>query len=625
MRHNTILKGLMISALALALFSCKKESEMVTLNVAMENNFGQKVYLDNGDMVNWHNGDKIKVNTSTVTVVNHTVTIAQASSYTAVFPVSNNNTNQVVVIPAVQEYTVAEGKQKLNAPMAARLDSRTGTLMFRNLAAVIEVDVTNPSTTEALTLSEIKVSSTTEDLCGNQLYTMANPTTTSLPQLNPIGTGTGAKAVKLVFNSTETLAARANKKYYLYVAKFTNADLKVEVTGKLASDTRKYVYTMSSTNSHSLGRAQLMPITMNMSNRAPMPFGFSVSATKVVAFAPGNLQYNINPGADNVTASKPMWRFAEHPWDFIGENANIVAMWNRMTYDYPSDWWFGTQTPSYDVTQGNHWIDIFCWGTSGAAGTLPPYYVLRDAGPNGTGYHRDGYTDLTPGHVGNPNVTWYPGSTDFSATSSDWGRNTIYNPSTGQFETPGTWRTLTGGPNGEWHYVAHVRAASTVNGVTNARFAKARVNVSGNYINGLILFPDDYTHPAGVPQPNSINETNVTCTANTYSASEMISIANAGAVFLPLAGTRWGWGRLEVIQDVQWTGVTTPVTPNSNLNRAYADNSEGYYWSSTPRNTATANTFRFLNQASTNSDNVDGANNYNRDLGCSVRLVRDLN
>ena len=57
---------------------------------------------------------------------------------------------------------------------------------------------------------------------------------------------------------------------------------------------------------------------------------FSVSADKQVSFSKGNLQYQ---------ASTNTWRFAEHQYDYIGEdNKNISA-----TYD--------------------GWIDLFGWGT----------------------------------------------------------------------------------------------------------------------------------------------------------------------------------------------------------------------------------------------------------------------
>ena len=56
---------------------------------------------------------------------------------------------------------------------------------------------------------------------------------------------------------------------------------------------------------------------------------FSISPTKKVYFASGNLQYQ---------PSTNQWRFAEHQWDIIGEN-------NKEISNYSS------------------WIDLFGWGT----------------------------------------------------------------------------------------------------------------------------------------------------------------------------------------------------------------------------------------------------------------------
>lgn len=59
---------------------------------------------------------------------------------------------------------------------------------------------------------------------------------------------------------------------------------------------------------------------------------FSVSATKTIRFARGNLQYN---------PSSNTWRFAEHQYDRIGQGNTHIS-------------------PSY-----NGWIDLFGWATSG--------------------------------------------------------------------------------------------------------------------------------------------------------------------------------------------------------------------------------------------------------------------
>ena len=64
---------------------------------------------------------------------------------------------------------------------------------------------------------------------------------------------------------------------------------------------------------------------------------FSINDSTQVRFSPGNLQYQ---------ASTNTWRFAEHQWDYIGEDNSSISD----TYD--------------------SWIDLFGWGT----GNNPTYH-----------------------------------------------------------------------------------------------------------------------------------------------------------------------------------------------------------------------------------------------------------
>lgn len=81
---------------------------------------------------------------------------------------------------------------------------------------------------------------------------------------------------------------------------------------------------------------------------------FSINDSTQVCFSPGNLQYQ---------ASTKTWRFAEHQWDYIGEdNANISE-----TYD--------------------GWIDLFGWGTGDHPTDIshsdwPTYSIFVDWGVN---------------------------------------------------------------------------------------------------------------------------------------------------------------------------------------------------------------------------------------------------
>ena len=114
-------------------------------------------------------------------------------------------------------------------------------------------------------------------------------------------------------------------------------------------------------------------------------------------------------------------------------------------------------------------------------------------------------------------------TSDYPTVFTDWGTNTIAN------DYSMTWRTLTAA---EWEYVFERRANA------DSLFGFGSVNGT----NGLILLPDGWTLPAG--------STFVPGTENGF-------VDNAGAVFLPAAGSRWSKNVSEV-------------------------NEKGYYWSATP-------------------------------------------
>ena len=93
-------------------------------------------------------------------------------------------------------------------------------------------------------------------------------------------------------------------------------------------------------------------------------------------------------------------------------------------------------------------------------------------------------------------------------------------------------------------YLMTQRSASTVNGVENARYTLAVVN----NLHGLILFPDNYDHPADVTLPVGINNNGQTPTtlqengwySNLYTIADWQRMEEAGAIFLPTAGRRNG-------------------------------------------------------------------------------------
>jgi hypothetical protein len=247
-------------------------------------------------------------------------------------------------------------------------------------------------------------------------------------------------------------------------------------------------------------------------------FTINNSSDKVY-FSQGNLQYNAAQSSHQCadgTTKQGTWRFAENQWDYVG------------TQIPDENGYYGGTVNGSDnhfISQNyNGWIDLFGWGTSGYHDNVDSYNVnyqpwsTSDALVNQT-YNYFGYGPST--NMASLNLTG-------SSANYDWG---VYNAISNGGGQAGLWRTLT---KDEWMYVFNTRNASTINGVVNARYVKAKV-VSTK---GIILFPDSYVHPFGVAQPIGINEENAGWNGNYYNDYDFAMMEAAGAVFLPVAGER---------------------------------------------------------------------------------------
>ena len=203
-----------------------------------------------------------------------------------------------------------------------------------------------------------------------------------------------------------------------------------------------------------------------------LPGAFSVSDTLQVHFSPGNLQYQ---------ASSDTWRFAEHQYDYVGDdNSNISS------------------------TYGG-WIDLFGWGTSGwnsGAVCYQPWSIStrnRDFFPGGS------YTNGLTGAYAEADWAWH------NAISN--GGNAAHH-----------WRTLT---QSEWNYLLFSR--------TNASSKLGNGNING--VGGLIILPDSWTLPMGCSFTAGFG---YEWTRNSYTLAQWKQMEAAGAVFLPAAGDRYG-------------------------------------------------------------------------------------
>ena len=168
-------------------------------------------------------------------------------------------------------------------------------------------------------------------------------------------------------------------------------------------------------------------------------------------------------------------------------------------------------------------------------------------------------------------------ASDYSGSFVDWGTNKIGT------DAPYTWRTLT---RDEWEVLLYYRKNAS------ALFGVAQVNG----VNGLILLPDNWTVPVGITFKPGLHSKYVADYSGyqSFTAEQWQTMEQAGAVFLPPAGTRGG----------------------SSVNYMHY---YGCYWSSIVRNGSCAYNVELWSNYLTSEDT--GSERCN---GHSVRLVKDL-
>ena len=308
-----------------------------------------------------------------------------------------------------------------------------------------------------------------------------------------------------------------------------------------------------------------------------LPGVFSVSATQKVRFSQGNLQYQYSTNT---------WRFAENQYDAFTTRRDSI--WNSIT-----------EIRDSNIYMGHLWQNLFSWGTSGYEDPNDYYNTL---------YHPlCGYSEETVGGFGPSSNMSSPDLTNESR-NSDWG---VYNPIVNGGNVAGAWRTPT---IEEWYYLLFERTASY------GRFCKAKVNGVG----GVILFPDSYSHPTGIPIPQNIDNATARYT-DAFTATAFRRMEQAGAVFLPANFVRG----VHQAGNNTWSVFYHYI--NGDSRQSLATNYRTSYWSSTHANSNYAFVFSFnegtLWDTPPYSDNINGTRQYreSRTYRCCVRLVQDYN
>ena len=279
------------------------------------------------------------------------------------------------------------------------------------------------------------------------------------------------------------------------------------------------------------------------------PF-FSVSPTRKVRFAPGNVQYK---------ASTQEWRFAENQWDYVGD-ATVGTVYEN-----------GIKSDNTLISSTyNGWIDLFGWATAGVKNPDGDYGYDSNhkkyhpyspnsgnylgfgpiSGVSGMEYSFEGWTDLLlPIGAYDTNDTWIvdagntwnntlvPGA-EKVRKYCDWGVHFNESGEGSQNRVNGTWFTMS---YSQQRYLFMERAnAGLLSG-----YAVIHISPSVS-VSGIVILPDNW----GKPQTCSfVSQSEYDTGDNVYYAAgaspsqgpsgSWAEMEEAGAVFLPSAGIRY--------------------------------------------------------------------------------------
>jgi len=271
---------------------------------------------------------------------------------------------------------------------------------------------------------------------------------------------------------------------------------------------------------------------------------FSVSPSKQVSFAMGNLQHNNSE-----------WRYAEYQFEYVGgENTSQGVMSGNVYLGGEDPVETRTKCNNYamqeDQRTSTQWYDYFAWGTSGqynGADYNEPWRRVRNYNPTNPSEY-DNNQNFQNEHF----YIFGDKENNLTGTTADWAVNNITN---------GTANGRYTGSTAEWNYLTKVRPASTVHGVSNARFAFAELTVRKDAkVNGIFLFPDSFEWPELVDnQLSLINEEYQNMAGevtnwqlpegNHFTEAQWSLLEHNDLVFLPAAGC---YG---ITGEVEWTNA----------------------------------------------------------------------
>lgn len=589
MKHTFISKILLAATAAMLLFSaCQKDT--VTLKARFEQfNNGSKLHLSDRTS-SWDAGDQIYIDGYWYQInSNGNISDVRASNrYVAYFVTPNTVTDPDdgparFTIPAEQQYTVdpTTHNQKVIAPMYA--NSTNTTLAFKNMGAVLAIQLSNTSNFSSLTIDKIEITASNLLLWGTAVIDDTDPDAPTFSCIEGTDTDPAAqRTLTLRFDNnplTVSTGQTQTPTVYVSVPAVLGNNIDNRFTIKIYTHqggTRvEYTRSQSVAYSGSIYRNQWanVPFALvsvegieNVTSSSYLPEGilnynyvFSVSGSQKVYFSQGNLQYDMG---------STKWYFAEDQDDYIGDD-NISH-----------------------ITSNSGRIDLFGWGTSG--------HNTWSGSTNGAYRPYDTYTTNSWYYLGSSSGS----ANDFAAyPQGDWGSNVIENGKLPNDATATPWRTLT---YDEFGYLLGTtrskRKVDNETGHTGRNYAYDVVNYSGK--KGLLIYPDatsDVTVASSNSPQIAVHGTTFDNSANNTVVYTITSIP-AGCVFLPASPQRNG------------TNMLTSDPPRNIL----------CYWTASVKNTA-AYAARIVEGSGSNPPpytvDVEGIS---RVYGCSVRLVCDV-
>ncbi len=271
-----------------------------------------------------------------------------------------------------------------------------------------------------------------------------------------------------------------------------------------------------------------------------------------IMFAKGNLQYQ---------ASTDTWRFAEHQYDYVGNDVkgnvyvDTVKCSNKQMSDSYSGWidtyvfgtsgWNGGQTayqPWSTSTKAADYLGVdshlyrYIWGTCLSCGDESSSWLKADqidsvvlispTNEKSVKYYYYNYYEVALDYTKDTMqmVDWKELTGEYR--NADWGVN---NAISNGGKQAGLWRTPSWG---EWNYIRNSRPRAA------ELCGKGKVDT----VAGIILLPDDWELPEGL----TFNSMNTNVEQNNYTKEEWMEMETAGAVFLPFGGVRGGTEMYEV-------------------------------------------------------------------------------